>query len=144
MEMHTYVRNILFVTFCLLIFACNEGSRNNNAPFDFQKSIIPVKKILPSKDTIYLIFEGNFNYDTVRIYLDYQVYITLYLITEPSTGLAKELFIPNLKRYSIIGFKVNGNELKSIRLNYDQNILRIGYAKPKINLSFYDSFQKYY
>ena len=99
---------------------------------------------MPSKDTIYLFFEGDFNYDTVRIYLDYKAYSTLYLITEPSTGLAKELFIPNLKRYSIIGFKVNRNELKSIRLNYDQNILRIGYAKPKINLSFYDSFQKYY
>jgi len=95
-------------------------------------------------DTVFLFFEGDFNKDTIDILLNHEIFLREIISTEPSTGLAKEVKIPNASEIASIEIGINMGRLAKVEIDKGIRILGVGFSLDNLRISVYSKFPRYY
>ncbi len=94
-------QNILFGLLVILFFSCNEENRNAKLLYDIEIDYLSTpledKRDLPS-DSVVICFAGNFNQDTMTIYVNNEFYNRSILTTDDVIGMAGDLKLPDNKQ----------------------------------------------
>lgn len=94
----------------------------------------------PQDDTLSILFDGNFNKDTVSININRKHFKDVILTTNEKTGTAGHLRTINYKDITDIGLRINKGKLIFIEPDNDYYNIRLTYVDSIAVIRFYRLF----
>jgi hypothetical protein len=119
---------------------CDYDSRLS---YDVQISYLSTRNANPNKpqdDTLSILFDGNFNNDTVSVNINRKHFKDVILTTNEKTGSAGHLRTINNKDIADIGIRINKGKLIFIEPDVDYFNIRLTYVDSIAVIRFYRLF----
>jgi hypothetical protein len=136
--------SIIYVLIFLFVLSCGNNeitSIKNTYDVQISYSSIPVlnNEELPN-DTLLILFDGNFNKDTVSVIINNRHFKDVILTTDKVTGLAGHMNTIDYDKVENIGFRINNGKLILIEPEERQYNIRLTYSDSLATIRFYRLF----
>lgn len=94
----------------------------------------------PQDDTLSILFDGNFDKDTVSIYINRKHFKDVILTTNEKTGSAGHLRTIDFREITNLGIRINSGKLIFVEPDSDYFNIRLTYIDSLAVIRFYRLF----
>jgi hypothetical protein len=141
------MERLLLVIPIMLMISCSPRNINKGqVPYDIQVEYLSTptddKRELMN-DTLIIVFDGNFDGDTVDVLVNNRLFKELILTTDDVVGTAGIITTTNYKKVKSIGIRINKGKLIYIEPEKTHYNIRITYLNDKVHVRFYRSLPGY-
>ncbi|MBN1971952.1 MAG: hypothetical protein JW870_21550 [Candidatus Delongbacteria bacterium] len=125
---------------CMLVSCRANNNNDSNERYDVVIKYLetPLKDKRPLKnDSLIVVFDGNFNKDTVDVYINGRYFKQMILTTDEIDGTAGSLIAIKYNKIKNIGFRINGGKLIFIEPEKEHYNFRLNYSEDTVTIQFY-------
>jgi len=133
---------LLYALFAVIIFAACDNHKKREArlfydiQIDYLTTPLNDNRKLPT-DTIVVVFDGNFEKDTVDILINGSHFKTMFLTTDERSGVAGDIKIIPYQDVKTIGLRINNGKLIFIETERKHYNIELHYLDNKAIVKFY-------
>jgi hypothetical protein len=140
----TKAMRILLLILCIFnVMSCSCQAFKCNTSYDIQIDYLTKasldKRNIPN-DILTVMFDGNFDRDTVDVSINDNFLKRLILTTDEIDGIAGDLETINYSEVDNISFRINGGKLIYIEPEKRHYNIRLTYLNDKVRIRFYRIF----
>lgn len=132
---------VIGLTLILFMLSCKKHYKHDSKlTYDIQLEYMSTplgdNTELPN-DSVIICFTGNFNNDTIDVYVNHKFYKTSILTTDQVVGVAGELVLPNYEMVENIGIRINKGKLIFVEPERKHFNIMFDFVDDKVSLRFY-------
>ena len=124
----------------IFFLSCSNKKLETKLPYDinidYLSTPINDNRALPN-DSITMCFAGNFDKDTIEIYVNRKTYKKTIQTTDEKVGMAGDMTLPNYKEIENIGVRINSGKLIFVETEKKHYNILLDFVNNKATISFY-------
>lgn len=134
------MKKVIIGLMMISFLACSNKKLDTKLQYDIEVDYLstPINdnRALPN-DSITICFAGNFNKDTIIIYVNSKIYKKTIRKTDEVEGTAGDLTLPNYQEIENIGVRINSGKLIFIEPEKKHYNILLSFVNNKVTVKFY-------
>jgi len=141
-----FIEKTIFGIILFLFTSCVTQTNENKLLYDIEVDYLstPINDNRPlPNDSLYVWFVGNYDNDTVAVYVNNKKYDISVLTTDQRDGMAGDLKLPKYTDIENIGIRINNGKLIFIEPEKKQYSILFIFESKKATVKFYRKLPGY-
>ncbi len=138
------MKNIFICLILVVSLSCRNKCNNlHTSSYDIQIDYLgsPSSDLREMKnDSLYILFDGNYNEDTVRIMINNNLFKELILTTDDVVGIAEVIKTIKYEDVKNVGLRINNGKLIFVEPENRHYNIRLNYLDSLATIKFYRRF----